>query len=174
MNKKDKGGKLKEVILKVKAINGAEIPEYAYDTDVGFDLRANEDTDIMSGEHKNVSTGLIFEIPKGYVGLIRDRVGIVTKMGINTIAGTFDSGYRGEVSIALINHSDETQNIEQGMRIAQMILVPVVKPKIVKVEKLETTERGEKTQGSTGVNEYLDNLAGEIDEFVKKNKKVKK
>jgi dUTP pyrophosphatase len=154
------------VILKVKPIAlGAEIPSYAYESDVGFDLRANETTKLFPGEQKAVKTGLVFEIPEGHVGLIRDRAGIVQKMGVHTTAGTFDSGFRGEVSIILVNLSEETQYIEQGMRIAQMIIIPVVKPKIIEVEELEDTERGEKGFCSTGMKEIE-----ELKKIMKKKK----
>ncbi|MFA6022484.1 MAG: dUTP diphosphatase [Candidatus Pacearchaeota archaeon] len=172
MNKKEKTSNA--VILKVKVIGDTEVPEYVYNSDVGFDLKANEDVEFAAWENKAINTGLIFEIPKGYVGLIRDRAGFVTKMGMHTTAGTIDSAYRGEVSVVLINDSGEDQIIEKGMRIAQMILVPVKRAKIIKVEKLENTERGEKGFGSTGINEELDNLAGEIEDFVKSNKPIKK
>jgi dUTP pyrophosphatase len=142
---------MEECEVKIKKIDSkAEIPSYLYDTDVGFDIKANEEVDLLPGEQKNVSTGLIFEIPKGYVGLIRDRAGIVTKMGIQTCAGTFDPGFRGEVSIVLINNAEETVCIEKGMRIAQMLIIPVVKPKIVLVKTLNDTKRGKKGFGSTG------------------------
>lgn len=155
--------------IKVKKISSdAEIPSYAYSTDVGFDLRANNSAELFPGEQKEFKTGLIFEIPQGCVGLIRDRVGIVTKMGIHTCAGTFDSGFRGEISIFLVNMSEESQYIEEGMRIAQMIIIPVVKPQIIEVKKMEGTERGEKSFGSTGINE-LKKLNKEI-----KSKKVSK
>lgn len=143
---------MEEVEIKVKKIDSkAEIPSYLYDTDVGFDIRANEEAELLPGEQKSVKTGLIFEIPKGYVGLIRDRAGIVTNMGIQTCAGTFDPGFRGEVSIVLINHAEETRCIEKGMRIAQMVILPIIKPKIVLVKKLGDTKRGTKSFGSTGL-----------------------
>lgn len=142
--------------LKVKIIaKGAEAPSYNYPSDVGFDIRANENIEIFPGAQQRVRTGLVFEIPEGHVGIIRDRAGIVQKMGVHSVAGTFDPGFRGEVSIMMVNNSDETASIEQGMRIAQMIIIPVVKPKIVKVDKLSETERGEKSFGSTGLKELI-------------------
>jgi len=147
--------KEKECVIKVKKIaRGAELPSYAYKGDVGFDLRANEEIQLFPGEQKEVKTGLVFEIPEGYVGLIRDRAGIVTKMGVHTSAGTFDPDFRGEVSALLVNLSEETRYIEKGMRIAQMIILPVIKPKIIEVKKLSDTERGEKSFGSTGIKEF--------------------
>jgi len=145
-----------EIVLKAKIIaKGAEIPKYNYDSDVGFDLRANENVEIFPGAQQRVRTGLVFEIPAGYIGIIRDRAGIVEKMGVHCVAGTFDSGFRGEVSIILVNTADETASIEKGMRICQMIIVPVVKVKITQVEKLSETERGEKSFGSTGLKELV-------------------
>jgi dUTP pyrophosphatase len=143
-----------EEVIKIKKISSnAEIPAYAYSTDVGFDLRAITSEKLFPGEQKEFKTGLIFEIPAGHVGLIRDRAGIVTKMGVHTCAGTFDPGFRGEVTIFLVNMSEETQFVEEGMRIAQMVILPVARPEIVEVKKVTDTERGGKTLGSTGMNE---------------------
>lgn len=159
--------KEKEFVIKVKRIaRGAEIPSYAYKSDVGFDLRANEEINLFPGEQKAVRTGLIFEIPEGYVGLVRDRAGIITKMGVHTSAGTFDPEFRGEISILLINLSEETRCIEKGMRIAQMIILPVVRPKIIEVKKLSDTERGEKSFGSTGMKEI-----NELNKVIKNKKR---
>ena len=156
-----------KIVLKVKPIAlGAEIPCYAYESDVGFDLRANETVKLFPGEQKVVRTGLVFEFPEGHVGLIRDRSGIVQKMGVHTTAGTFDSGFRGEISIMLVNLSEETQYIEKDMRIAQMIIIPVVKPKIIEVEELSETKRGEKSFCSTGMKSIE-----ELNEMMKKVKK---
>ena len=94
------------------------------------------------------------EIPKGHVGLIRDRVGIVSKMNVHIAAGTFDPGYTGEISVVLVNLGDEKVQIEEGMRIAQMIIIPVVKVKIQEVKKLSKTKRGDRSFGSTGMKEF--------------------
>lgn len=146
---------MKEVIKIKKISPNAEIPSYAYSTDVGFDIRAITSEKLFPGEQKEFKTGLMFEIPEGHVGLIRDRVGIVTKMGVHTCAGTFDPGYRGEITIFLVNMSEETRYIEEGMRIAQMIILPIVKPQIVEVSKMTDTERGGKSFGSTGMKEII-------------------
>ena len=157
----------KKDVIKVKRLGpDAELPSYVYESDVGFDLRADEQIRLFPGEQKAVKTGLILEIPEGHVGLIRDRVGIVTEMGVHTSAGTFDPGYRGEISIVLVNLSEETRFIETGMRIAQMIILPVVKPKIVEIKKVSETKRGEKSFGSTGMKEIE-----ELKKIIKKSKK---
>ena len=164
-------GKEEKLILEVKPIAvGAEIPSYAMASDVGFDLRANENVELFPGEQKKVRTGLVIKIPEGHVGLIRDRAGIVTKMNIHSVAGTFDPAYRGEVSIIMVNLSEETQMIEKGMRIAQMIVVPVIKPEIVKVNKIDKTERGERGFGSTGLKDRI----REMKKIVKKLDKLNK
>jgi dUTP pyrophosphatase len=132
--------------------------EYAIESDAGFDLTSNETVSFFPMEQKEVRTGIILEIPKGYVGLIRDRAGIVQKMNVHTLAGTFDSGFRGEASIMLVNMSDETVEIEKGMRIAQMILIPIVKAKLSEVKKMSETSRGKKGFGSTGMKDIIREL----------------
>ena len=108
----------KKDVIKVKRLGpDAELPSYVYESDVGFDLRADESVRLFPGEQKKVKTGLVIEIPEGHVGLIRDRVGIVTEMGVHTSAGTFDPGYRGEVSIILVNLSEETRFIDTYINI---------------------------------------------------------
>jgi dUTP pyrophosphatase len=150
----------------MKLSKDAKNPEYAMESDGGFDLISNEDVSFFPMEQKSIGTGIALEIPKGYVGIVRDRVGIVQKMNMHTLAGTFDSGFRGEVSIMLVNMSDETVEVEKGMRIAQMILVPVVKAKLSEVKSLSKTERGEKSFGSTGMKEMIK----EINKISKKKK----
>jgi len=164
-----KGLDKKDVVLKfLKLSKKAELPEYAFATDAGFDLKAIEDVTFFPLEQKEVKTGIAIEIPPGYVGIVRDRAGIVQKMNVHTIAGTFDSGFRGEVSIMLVNMNDKTVEVEKGMRVAQIVLVPVVKAKIIEVKKLSDSERKDKGFGSTGMKE----IVREIDNLSKK--KVKK
>lgn len=148
-----------EILLKfLKLSKNAETPEYAFGTDVGFDIKAIENVSLFPLEQKTVRTGIAIEIPENHVGLVRDRAGIVQKMNVHTVAGTFDSGFRGEVSIMLVNMNEKTVEIEKGMRIAQIILLPVVKAKIQEVKKLSDTERGKKSFGSTGMKEIIKEL----------------
>lgn len=143
--------KEEKLLLKVKKlVKEAELPDYFMPTDVGFDIRAIEDVSLQPYEQKTIKTGIAIEIPEGHVGLIRDRAGIVTKMGVHTAAGTFDPGYRGEISIVMVNFGDEEVEIEIGMRIAQMIVIPVTKVKIQEVKSLSSSERGTKSFGSSG------------------------
>jgi dUTP pyrophosphatase len=142
----------------LKLSKSAESPEYALGSDAGFDLKAIENVSLFPLEQKEVRTGIAIEVPKGYVGLVRDRAGIVQKMNVHTVAGTFDSGYRGEVSIMLVNMNDKTVEVEKGMRVAQIILIPVAKAKLIEVKKLSETERGDRSFGSTGMKEIIKEL----------------
>jgi len=140
-------------------------PEYILDSDVGLDLRANENVSLMPMKQKAVKTGLKIKIPDGHVGLIRDRAGIISEMNVHTVAGTFDPDYRGEVSIMVVNFGDEEVEIEKGMRIAQIIILPVTKVGIKIVKSLSETKRGSKSFGSTGIKEKLkafNKLANEL------------
>jgi dUTP pyrophosphatase len=134
------------------------LPEYMMASDVGLDLRAQENVVLRPMEQKKIPTGIAIKIPENCVGLVRDRAGIVSKMNVHTAAGTFDPAYRGEVSVVLVNFADETVEIEKGMRIAQLVIIPVVKPEIQEVEKLDITERYDKGFGSTGMKEKVEIL----------------
>ena len=137
--------------IKVKKLSDdACLPEYALDCDIAFDVRANETVSLGSLEQKEIGTGIAIEIPQGYIGLVRNRFGIVSKYGAHVIAGTFDSSYREEVTIMMINFGDQEIQIEQGMRIAQIVLVPVTKMNLVEVKELTTTKRTGKKHGLTG------------------------
>ena len=141
-------------VLEVKKFfKEAFLPEYMIKSDVGLDLRSNENVIIKPMEQKTIRTGIAIKIPANHVGLIRDRAGIVSKMNVHTAAGTFDPAYRGEVSVVLINFSDDAVEIEKGMRIAQLIIIPVTKVEIQEVAKLDVTERYDKGFGSTGIKE---------------------
>ena len=142
-----------------KLFSDVSLPEYALSSDVGFDLRANETVTLQPFEQKVVRTGIAIKIPEGHVGLVRDRAGITTKMGVHTAAGTFDPAYRGEVSIVLINFGEETVQVEKGMRIAQMIILPVKKVKIKEVKQLDLTDRYDRGFGSTGMKHVIKQLS---------------
>lgn len=151
-----KEGKTEKNVLNVKRFfHDVSLPEYALSSDVGFDLRANETVSLAPFEQKNVRTGIAVQIPEGHVGLIRDRVGITTQMNVHTAAGTFDPAYRGEVSIVLINFGEESVEIEKGMRIAQMIIIPVVKARIQEVKSLPISDRYDRGFGSTGMKNVI-------------------
>jgi len=148
-----------EPVLKfLKLSRKASPPEYILKTDAGFDVKAIENVSLFPFEQKIVRTGIALEIPEGYVGLVRDRAGIVEKMNVHTVAGTFDSGFRGEATIMLVNMNDKSVEIEEGMRIAQIILIPIARVRIEEVKKLSETERGKKGFGSTGMKKIVKEL----------------
>ena len=136
-------------ILKID--EDAQLPEYSMECDVALDIRANETLTINSMEQKEIRTGIAIEIPAGHIGLIRDRVGVVTKLGTHVIAGTIDPSYRGELTIIMINFAMDSIEIEEGMRIAQLVVVPVNKLSVEEVNSLSESKRTGKKFGSTGM-----------------------
>lgn len=136
---------------------GLTLPAYQTAAAAGVDLEAAVDANtpikLGSGERALVPTGLKMAIPVGYEIQIRPRSGLAIKNGITALnsPGTIDADYRGEVKVILINHSDEAFVIERGMRIAQMVLAPVLQAAFQVVDSLDETERGAGGFGSTGV-----------------------
>lgn len=147
-------------MLQTKQINikklrpDAIIPTYGSEFAAGADLYAciDEAVTIESGETVLIKTGLAMEIPTGYAGLIYARSGLATKRGLAPAnkVGVIDSDYRGEIMVALHNHSSISQTIEKGERIAQMIITPYILGVYNVVDELDTTSRGEGGFGSTG------------------------
>ena len=132
----------------------AVLPTYGSEFSAGADLYAVADGDIVfaPGETKFVKTGLAMEIPVGYAGLIYARSGLACKRGLAPAnkVGVVDSDYRGEVMVALHNHSASEQVVAPGERIAQLVVAPFLKASFVQAEELEETARGEGGFGSTG------------------------
>jgi dUTP pyrophosphatase len=130
--------------LKVKKLDKSiELPKHQREGDAAIDIRAGENCVIKAGERKIVKSGLAFELPKGYAGLIWDRGGMAAKHGIHTMAGVLDSNYRGELVIVLKNLSDEDFEIKKGDRIAQMLIQKIEEIEIEEVDELGSTDRGE-------------------------------
>lgn len=141
------------VDVKIK-FDGEEIPVYATPGSAGMDIRAllNAPIVIKPGERALIPTGIYMEIPEGYECQIRARSGLAIKNGIGLVngIGTIDSDYRGEVKVALINWSSEDFNVENGDRIAQMVLAEYAKINWNQVETLEESDRGKGGFGHTG------------------------
>ena len=133
-----------------------ELPVYATEGSSGMDIRANlkEPIVLQSLERSLVATGLFIELPLGYEAQIRPRSGLAIKQGITCLnsPGTIDSDYRGEIKVILINLSNEQQVINNGDRIAQMIIAEVTKTELILVQQLNNTLRGEGGFGHTGKN----------------------
>jgi dUTP diphosphatase len=130
----------------------AIVPTRAYDGDAGLDLAACERAVIGPGERAMVGTGLAVAIPEGHAGFVQPRSGLASRHGITIVntPGLVDSGYRGELRIILLNtDAREEFVVEPGMRIAQLVVVPVVSAEPVEVEELPESERGVRGFGSS-------------------------
>ena len=132
----------------------ATVPAYGSPYSAGADLYALTDgnVELKSGETKLIHTGISLEIPKGYGGFIFARSGLATKRGLAPAnkVGVVDCDYRGEIMVALHNHSSDTQVVENGERIAQLVIMPYVAAQFIECDELSETVRGEGGFGSTG------------------------
>lgn len=140
--------------LKVKKMDSnAIIPKQAHIGDAGLDLFSIVELEILPGEVKLVTTGISIELPENTEAQIRPRSGLALKNQITVLntPGTIDYGYRGEVGVILINHGKETFKVEKGMKIAQMVVKPVLQVEVIEVSELSDSERGSGGFGSTGV-----------------------
>jgi len=128
------------------------LPAYARPGDAGLDLRASESLKLEPGERRLVPTGLAIAIPEGHAGLVLPRSGLAMQKGVTVLnaPGLIDSGYRGELKVLLINHGPAVVAIERGERIAQLVIQAVARAKLVEVERLPDSARGEGGFGSTG------------------------
>ena len=144
-------------MLEIKVVNKGHqpLPQYATEQSAGMDLRANLDAsvELKPMERKLIPTGLHISLPKGYEAQVRPRSGLALKKGITVLntPGTIDADYRGEIGVVLINLSQETFIVEDGERIAQMVIARLEQGAFIPVEVLDETERGEGGYGHTGV-----------------------
>lgn len=131
----------------------AVLPAYAHPGDAGLDLCACEAATLLPGERRLVRTGLVMELPSGTEAQLRPRSGLALKHGITLLnaPGTIDEGYRGELGVILVNLGQEPFEVVPGMRIAQMVIAPVLRVAVEESETLGETCRGEGGFGSTGV-----------------------
>ena len=143
--------------MKIKVVNKSKhpLPHYATTQSAGMDLRANLDEPITlkSLDRTLVKTGIFMELPAGYEAQVRPRSGLAFKKGITVLntPGTIDADYRGEVGVILVNLSNEDFVVEDGERVAQMVIAKHEQPSWEEVEELIETERGAGGFGSTGV-----------------------
>lgn len=144
-------------MLKINAINRGHqpLPAYATTQSAGMDLRANLEEPIVLHpmERRLVPTGLHIALPEGYEAQVRPRSGLALKHGITVLnaPGTIDADYRGEIGVVLINLSDADFVVNDGERIAQLVVARYEQAELITVEALDTTERGEGGYGHTGV-----------------------
>jgi dUTP pyrophosphatase len=132
----------------------AVLPSRARSGDAGLDLTACEEVTLRPGARAAVGTGLAVEIPEGHAGLVVPRSGLALRHGLSVVnaPGVIDAGYRGEVRVILLNTDlEHAFDVEPGMRIAQLLVVPALPVEVVEVAELAASERGEGGFGSSGV-----------------------
>jgi dUTP pyrophosphatase len=138
--------------LKVKRlVPNAKLPIYATLHDAGMDLYSSKTIILSPGQRVTVPTGVAVAIPKGYVGLIWDKSGIAFNGGLKTLGGVIDSGYRGEIGVIIQNLSLKEYTIQEGKKIAQMLVQKIEQKEIIEVDSLDETDRGSGGFGSTGL-----------------------
>lgn len=140
-------------VLRVRRVRpDAVLPRFAHPDDSGMDVCACEDRVLQPGERAKIPLGIAFAPPHGTEIQLRPRSGLAIRDGISMVntPATIDEGYRGEVCAILINHGSEPFHVEKGMRIAQAVLCPILRPRVVEADELPETARGAGGFGSTG------------------------
>jgi dUTP pyrophosphatase len=137
----------------LKLVDSAILPRYEHADDSGLDLFALRDQELLPGQTALIGTGIAIELPIGTEAQIRPRSGLALKHSITVLntPGTVDAGYRGEIGVILINHGQQSFQVVQQMKIAQMVIVPVLRADLEEVNQLSETVRGGGGFGSTGV-----------------------
>ncbi len=141
-------------VLKVKRLNSqGRVPAYAHTGDAGLDLFASAEVVLQPGDSALVPTGISIQLPPGTEAQVRPRSGLALQHQITVLnsPGTIDEGYRGEIGVILINHGRHPFKVDIGMKIAQMVVQPVLRVNVETSEELSNTTRGEKGFGSTGL-----------------------
>lgn len=144
------------LLVNVVLIGEGKLPHYSSKGAAGADLFAalpDGPVTLEVGQRDLIPTGIVIELPQGFEAQIRPRSGLAIKNGITVLnsPGTIDCDYRGEIKIPIINLGDESFTINHHMRIAQMIIAPVVQSRFVEASEVSSTTRGERGFGSTGV-----------------------
>lgn len=140
-------------VLKILKLDPAAIvPHYAHPGDAGLDLFALKNYELPPGDHQLIQTGIAIELPPNTEAQIRPRSGLALKHGITVLntPGTIDAGYRGEIGVILINHGQESFPVTAGMKIAQMVIAPVLQVQVETVANLADSQRGAGGFGSSG------------------------
>ncbi|MBP6908722.1 MAG: dUTP diphosphatase [Candidatus Pacebacteria bacterium] len=136
--------------IKVKKLkDDAKLPTYAHPGDVGMDMYAMETVTIPPMGHHIFWHGFALEFAEGYAGIVKDKSSI-SKAGLHTMGGVYDAGYRGEYNTHLVNLSSEPYTVEEGDKVGQLVILPVVIAELERVETLSESTRGENGFGSTG------------------------
>jgi dUTP pyrophosphatase len=135
--------------MKVKLEEWAYMPERAYATDAGADLRTPHDVILLPRGSAVIDTGVHIELPPNTVGMLKSKSGLNVKHGI-TSEGVIDVGYTGSIRVKLYNLSDKPYEFKRGDKISQLVVMPILTPTFEQVDEFEATERGDGGFGSTG------------------------
>jgi dUTP pyrophosphatase len=139
-------------ILTLPHGRGLALPGQATAEAAGFDIAAAEELTIAPGSVAAIATGFALAIPAGFEGQVRPRSGLALRHGVTVLnaPGTIDADYRGEIQVLLVNFGAESFFVNRGLRIAQLVVTPVLRAHVAETKKLNKTKRGEKGFGSTG------------------------
>ena len=136
--------------IKVKKLkDGAKLPTYHHPGDIGMDMYSMEIVTIPPMGHHRFWHGFALEFPEGYGGIIMDK-GSISKAGLHHMGGVYDAGYRGEYNTLLVNLSDKEYTFEEGDKVSQLVIMPVVIGELEEVDTLSDSDRGDGRFGSTG------------------------
>lgn len=135
--------------MKVKLEETAFMPERAHKTDGGLDLKSMEDAVIYPGRSHTFDTGVHIQLPPGTAGILQPKSGLNVNHNLVSF-GLIDEGFVGSIRVKLYNIGDEIYKVKRGDKISQLVILPIVKPKLELVDELEETERGDQGFGSTG------------------------
>lgn len=135
--------------MKIMLDPGAKLPTRAHEFDAGFDIYARESQVVSAKESAKFDTGVHVEIPLGYVGMLKSKSGLNVKHGI-TSEGVIDAGYTGSIVVKLYNNSGRDYKVEEGDKISQLVIMPIILPELEEVDSLEDTDRGDNGFGSSG------------------------
>ena len=136
--------------IKIKKLKeNVKLPKYAHPGDVGMDMYSMESVIILPGEHHQFYHGFALEFPVGYAAIVKDKSSFA-QSGLHTTGGVFDAGYRGEYNTHLVNLSDKSYTVEEGDKVSQLVIYPVVIAELEEVNELSDSARGMGAFGSTG------------------------
>ena len=133
-----------------KTKDDVKLPSYAHLGDAGLDVYSLENYELKPGERRIFDLGFALELPEDHVVIVKDKGSLPKHGGLHTMGGVFDSGYRGEVMVILMNLGKEPYEVKKGQKIAQLVIKKIEKPEIIE-DNLDETERGDKGFGSSGL-----------------------
>lgn len=135
--------------LRVRLDKGAYLPQRAHDTDGGLDIRTPVDAYVRSGGSTVIETGVHIQLPPGTVGMLKSKSGLNVKDGIVS-EGVIDEGYTGSITVKLYNHGTEAKQFSRGDKITQLVVLPVLYPRVEQTDEIQGGDRGDGGFGSTG------------------------